>query len=52
MQAESQQANPMALRAIKIGNAHLKWAFSEIAVLYLRGQRKAQLPDHSAEANE
>ncbi len=26
----------------KIGNAHLKWAFSEIAVLYLRGNKKAQ----------
>jgi transposase len=26
----------------KIGNAHLKWAFSEIAVLYLRGNDKAQ----------
>jgi len=27
----------------KIGNAHLKWAFSEAAVLYLRGNKKAQL---------
>lgn len=26
----------------KIGNAHLKWAFSEAAVLYLRGNPKAQ----------
>ncbi len=26
----------------KIGNAHLKWAFSETAVLYLRGNDKAQ----------
>ncbi|WP_460314994.1 transposase, partial [Aliiglaciecola aliphaticivorans] len=26
----------------KIGNAHLKWAFSEMAVLYLRGNDKAQ----------
>ncbi len=26
----------------KIGNAHLKWAFSETAVLYLRGNKKAQ----------
>lgn len=26
----------------KIGNAHLKWAFSEAAVLYLRGNEKAQ----------
>ena len=26
----------------KIGNAHLKWAFSEAAVLYLRGNIKAQ----------
>jgi len=26
----------------KIGNAHLKWAFSESAVLYLRGNKKAQ----------
>ena len=26
----------------KIGNAHLKWAFSEVAVLYLRGNIKAQ----------
>jgi len=26
----------------KIGNAHLKWAFSEAAVLYLRGNQKAQ----------
>ena len=26
----------------KIGNAHLKWAFSEVAVLYLRGNEKAQ----------
>jgi transposase len=26
----------------KIGNAHLKWAFSEVAVLYLRGNKKAQ----------
>ena len=26
----------------KIGNAHLKWAFSEAAVLYLRGNDKAQ----------
>lgn len=26
----------------KIGNAHLKWAFSEAAVLYLRGNKKAQ----------
>jgi transposase len=25
-----------------IGNAHLKWAFSEAAVLYLRGNQKAQ----------
>jgi len=27
----------------KIGNAHLKWAFSETAVLYLRGNEKFQL---------
>lgn len=26
----------------KIGNAHLKWAFSETAALYLRGNEKAQ----------
>lgn len=26
----------------KIGNAHLKWAFSEAAVLHLRGNKKAQ----------
>lgn len=26
----------------KIGNAHLKWAFSEGAVLYLRGNKKAR----------
>lgn len=26
----------------KIGNAHLKWAFSEAAVLYLKGNEKAQ----------
>ena len=26
----------------KIGNAHLKWAFSEAAVLYLRGNQGAQ----------
>jgi transposase len=26
----------------KIGNAHLKWAFSEMAVLYLRGNDKAR----------
>lgn len=26
----------------KIGNAHLKWAFSESAVLYLRGNKKAR----------
>ena len=26
----------------KIGNAHLKWAFGEIAVLYLRGNDKAK----------
>jgi transposase len=26
----------------KIGNAHLKWAFSEAAVLYLRGNPDAQ----------
>jgi transposase len=26
----------------KIGNAHLKWAFSEAAVLYLKGNKKAQ----------
>jgi len=26
----------------KIGNAHLKWAFSEAAVLHLRGNEKAQ----------
>ncbi|MGX9417684.1 IS110 family transposase [Vibrio sp. WJH972] len=26
----------------KIGNAHLKWAFSETAVLYLRGNEKAR----------
>ena len=26
----------------KIGNAHLKWAFSEAAVLYLRGNKRAQ----------
>jgi len=26
----------------KIGNAHLKWAFSEAAVLYLRGNKSAQ----------
>ena len=26
----------------KIGNAHLKWAFSEAAVLYLRGNDKAK----------
>lgn len=26
----------------KIGNAHLIWAFSEAAVLYLRGNDKAQ----------
>jgi transposase len=25
----------------KIGNAHLKWAFSEAAVLYLRGNKNA-----------
>ena len=36
----------------KIGNAHLKWAFSEIAVLYFaEGNGKGPaLPDHSAEA--
>ena len=27
----------------KIGNAHLKWAFSEAAVLFLRGNEEAQL---------
>lgn len=32
----------MAPKATKIGNAHLKWAFSEAAVLYLRGNEKAQ----------
>ena len=26
----------------RIGNAHLKWAFSEAAVLYLRGNDKAR----------
>jgi len=26
----------------KIGNAHLKWAFSQVAVLYLRGNKEAQ----------
>lgn len=26
----------------KIGNSHLKWAFSEAAALYLRGNEKAQ----------
>ena len=26
----------------KIGNAHLKWAFSEAAALYLRGNKDAQ----------
>jgi len=26
----------------KIGNAHLKWAFLEVAVLYLRGNKDAQ----------
>jgi transposase len=26
----------------KIGNAHLKWAFSEVAVMYLRGNDKAK----------
>ena len=26
----------------KIGNAHLRWAFSEAAALYLRGNKKAQ----------
>ena len=26
----------------KIGNAHLKWAFSEAAVLYLRGNMEGQ----------
>jgi len=26
----------------KIGNAHLKWAFSEAAVLHLRGNDKAK----------
>ena len=26
----------------KIGNAHLKWAFSEAAVLFLRGNEKAK----------
>ncbi len=26
----------------KIGNAHLKWAFSELAVLYLRGNDNAK----------
>jgi transposase len=26
----------------KIGNAHLKWAFSEVAVLYLRGNDRAK----------
>ena len=26
----------------KIGNAHLKWALSKAAVLYLRGNEKAQ----------
>ena len=26
----------------KIGNAHLKWAFSEAAVLYLRGNKERQ----------
>jgi len=26
----------------KIGNAHLKWAFSEAAALYLRGNKRAQ----------
>ena len=27
---------------VDIGNAHLKWAFSEAAVLYLRGNEKAK----------
>jgi len=31
-----------ATQGNKIGNAHLKWAFSEAAVLYLRGNLKAQ----------
>ncbi len=26
----------------KIGNAHLKWAFSELAVMYLRGNDNAE----------
>jgi len=39
-----------------IGNAHLKWAFSEAAVLYLRGHKKAQhylekLPKRMSKAN-
>ncbi len=28
----------------KIGNGHLKWAFSEAAVLYLRGNDKGKRP--------
>ena len=33
----------------KIGNAHLKWAFSEGAVLFLRGNAKAQKLLHRLE---
>ncbi len=31
-----------AISGNKIGNAHLRWAFSEASALYLRGNEKAQ----------
>ena len=36
------QGNAPAPPAAKIGNAHLKWAFSEAAVLFLRDNPAAQ----------
>ncbi len=42
MSPEYQAGKTYDTQGNKIGNAHLKWAFSEAAVLYLRGNTKAQ----------
>lgn len=39
---QSLQAKNYGTQGNNIGNAHLKWAFSEAAVLYLRGNDKAR----------
>ena len=40
---KSSSGKRLGTSGAKIGNAHLKWAFSEAAVLFLRGNEPAQL---------